>query len=392
MTPAELIEGVVENDIEGVLAALDEEPALAAARDPRLGSTPLHFAAHRGFGEIVQALLAAGADVHAREQASDTTPLHWAAEGGHRRIAEWLVARGADLEARDAWYGLPPVGWATVVTWAPPFHHDKPATAAWLIAAGARVDAFVAVAQDQADAVRVAAVAPGALSQRLGFVGKEMQPLHFAVSRKLGEMARLLVDLGAALDTRTSWGMSPLALAHKHGQPALADWLRGRGAPEDLATALQRGDLSRMAALLKSDPGRQEAARVLAVTAAAEGLADPLALLLRNGADPNLRVPYLIAELPATATLLHLAAMNGHEAASRVLLDAGAAPSPGAGEGTPTPLHLAAGGGHLATVQALLEAGADVQATESGYGATPSAWAENEERTEVIALLRAHGG
>jgi hypothetical protein len=43
-------------------------------------------------------------------------------------------------------------------------------------------------------------------------------------------------------------------------------------------------------------------------------------------------------------------------------------------------------------VQALLDGGADVNAQEKAFGATPRAWADHEERGEVSALLRAHGG
>jgi ankyrin repeat protein len=87
LTPGELFSAIVDNDAAAVTAALAAEPALVAAHDAQLGSTPLHFAAHRGFEEIVTALLAAGADVHAREIASDTTPLHWARGTGCPRSA-----------------------------------------------------------------------------------------------------------------------------------------------------------------------------------------------------------------------------------------------------------------------------------------------------------------
>ncbi|HWM87636.1 MAG TPA: ankyrin repeat domain-containing protein, partial [Kofleriaceae bacterium] len=169
LSAGEFIERVIENDVEAVRRALAESPSLVAARDRLIGSTPLHFAAHRGFIPIVRALLDAGADVHALESASESAPLHWAAEGGHPAIARLIISRGASLEALDTWFRLSPLGWASVVTWAPPFHEDKPATAAALLAAGARLDAFTAVAMGRGEELRRLAEAdPGALSRRLG--------------------------------------------------------------------------------------------------------------------------------------------------------------------------------------------------------------------------------
>ena len=49
--------------------------------------------------QIVEALLAAGADLHQRG-INDWTPLHYAAAQDDPKAIELLVARGADLEAR----------------------------------------------------------------------------------------------------------------------------------------------------------------------------------------------------------------------------------------------------------------------------------------------------
>jgi RNA polymerase sigma factor (sigma-70 family) len=90
-----LIQAACSGDVEQARRLLLADPTTVHTRDPYLQSTPLHYAAHRGYLEIVQLLLTAGADVMAREGSSDTIPLHWAAEGGHlevaRRRIEWLV-------------------------------------------------------------------------------------------------------------------------------------------------------------------------------------------------------------------------------------------------------------------------------------------------------------
>jgi ankyrin repeat protein len=96
------------------------EPGLAAVRqliklgaDANLGDdrgvTPLHCAAGHGFYaeavEIVETLLARGADVNARSRELGFVPLHEATGAGVIRL---LVARGADANVRSV-AGLTPL-------------------------------------------------------------------------------------------------------------------------------------------------------------------------------------------------------------------------------------------------------------------------------------------
>jgi ankyrin repeat protein len=73
------------------------------------GVSALLLAVHRsrcggrpGDDELVEVLLAAGADPNMRAD-SGSTPLIYACELGHARAAEALLAAGADVRARDAW-------------------------------------------------------------------------------------------------------------------------------------------------------------------------------------------------------------------------------------------------------------------------------------------------
>lgn len=71
--------------------------------NPSLGSndqqTPLIIAAHHGYVEIVQLLIAAGANVNASEARYGFTALSSAAKEGHGYIVGILLAAGADSHA-----------------------------------------------------------------------------------------------------------------------------------------------------------------------------------------------------------------------------------------------------------------------------------------------------
>jgi ankyrin repeat protein len=307
------IERIVGNEVDEVRQALAQDPSLARRPDEELGSTPLHFAAHRGLAEIAALLVDAGADVNAAERVSDATPLHWAAEGGHPGIVRMLLARGgrASLEARDAWFDLTPLGWATVVDWSPQFRVDRPGAAAALREAGAQGDAFVAIAEGDEAALGAALARPGALTRRLGFVADAQEPLHLAITRARPALARLCVSAGADLRARTARGLTPLALAHEAKDAATAALLIERGvrAEDDPACALVTGATDRLTA---PDEG-------LLFLAAERGLADAVRALLAAGTDAHARTRRLVGEVPTWVTALDIATAAGHTAVVAIL-------------------------------------------------------------------------
>ena len=63
------------------------------------GTTPLHVAADKGCGPVVQRLLAAGASAEAQAGPDNWTPLHYAASKGAVGPIGLLVGAGADLRA-----------------------------------------------------------------------------------------------------------------------------------------------------------------------------------------------------------------------------------------------------------------------------------------------------
>ena len=97
----------------------------------------------------------------------------------------------------------------------------------------------------------------------------------------------------------------------------------------------------------------------LANKLASEGNTDRIAnVILNHGVSVDTR------DAESGATLLHLAAANGHTETVLLLLRLGACTSVVIG-GHGTPLHLAAVGGHVSTVKAMLEAGCPVDVVDS---------------------------
>ena len=63
--------------------------------------TPLRLAAAYDHKEIVELLLANGANVNALDYVREDTPLHDVASRGHKEIAALLIDNGADVNAKD---------------------------------------------------------------------------------------------------------------------------------------------------------------------------------------------------------------------------------------------------------------------------------------------------
>jgi len=85
---------------------VDEAKALISngidvnAREYGTLKTALHYGVEKVHKEIVELLIAKGADVNAKAT-NDWTPLHMAALAGHKGVVEVLIAKGADVNAKN---------------------------------------------------------------------------------------------------------------------------------------------------------------------------------------------------------------------------------------------------------------------------------------------------
>jgi ankyrin repeat protein len=151
------------------------------------------------------------------------TALHRAAWSGDLEMVERLVARGADVNNRDNPFGSTPLGWA---------HHNNQAAVVTWLQQHAPIDIHDAVAFDLRDQVEARIREdPSSVNVRL-VVGSApgTTPLHVAAHTNNAPLARLLYEKGGFRDALDGHGKTPLDVADAAGAGAVVKLLDERGA------------------------------------------------------------------------------------------------------------------------------------------------------------------
>eukprot|EP01105_Mastigella_eilhardi_P022849 TRINITY_DN5696_c0_g1_i2.p2 TRINITY_DN5696_c0_g1~~TRINITY_DN5696_c0_g1_i2.p2 ORF type:complete len:662 (-),score=132.04 TRINITY_DN5696_c0_g1_i2:68-2053(-) len=98
---------VLMNDLVGV------KQLLAEGQDPNekdnAGMTALHYAAGRGYSQMLEQLLLAGASPFLLDSVMGTSPLHLAAQGGNVGCLQLLLQHGAFIDLNNAFAGHTPL-------------------------------------------------------------------------------------------------------------------------------------------------------------------------------------------------------------------------------------------------------------------------------------------
>jgi hypothetical protein len=202
--------------------------------------------------------------------------------------------------------------------------------------------------------------APDAFVNHRDKGGLSMTPLYFTAQKGHTEVVRLLLGVGADVNTASNDSSMPLHIAAQNGHTEVVQLLLGAGA--DVNTACNDG------------------ATPLLI-AAQKGHIEVVQLLLGAGADAN------TARHDGTTPLL-IAAHHGHTEVVQLLLGAGADVNTPNNDGV-TPLLIAAQNGHTEVVQLLLGARADVNATCKKFTALHVAKARGHH---AIVRLLLQGG
>ena len=354
-----LVEAVKNQDLNATRALLADDVGVNVKQGD--GASALHWAAHWGDPETVDALIKAGANVDAQTDLG-VTPLYLASEIGSAAVAQTLLAAGADPNAA-AETGVSPL---------------------MLAARAGAVDAVSVLLSQGANT--------DATEQSSG-----QTALMWAVAQGHADVVRVMGEFGADVHARS----------HTHrrlvnnggigdGDARFVAWIETGGSTA-LLFAARHGDIGCARTLLDFGANVNDTAadgNSALVVAAHSGHGSLAAFLLERGAHPNAN--------GAGYTVLHAAVLRGDRELVNASLAQGAHPNLQLANGTPfrrsgpdyffpasligsTPFLLAANYGSVDMMRVLADAGANRQLTTTD-GTTPLMMAADADRRRQAVL------
>ena len=262
----------------------------------------------------------------------------------------------------------------------------------------------------------IEALRAGDLATVSTLVAEGATALHWAAHRNDLDVATLLIEAGADVNTANTLGATPLWLAAINGSAPMVERLLESGADPDeslkmgetpLMTAARSGDLRTVELLLEYGADvnaiERERGQTALMWAVAQEHADVTRLLIESDADVYARsdVWYQLENTAGNtnpsgnfrmahggSTPLLFVARNGDVETARVLVDAGADVQDTEASGASV-LVVATHSGHGPLGIYLLEQGADPNAAEAGYTALHAAVLRGQ--VELAEALLDHG-
>ena len=389
--------------VETLLAAGAEIDARAKSD----GATALIIAAQHGHATVVQALLDRRAAVNAKRDWGHQTALYLAAFKGYGDVVRVLLAGGADVNAAEIEGGTP------LIVACQEGHADVVRA---LLAASAdlsEMDGDIALQ----DAARNTAGDHLELAQALLAKGVEINPaagftpLMWAASSGDADTVRELLDNGAKVDAKTDDGFTAMTLAanddvaavlQEAGAKTRLQSLLGRIGLEkapmakpvpELLAAAKRGDIGTVQALLAKGADVNAATPTggtALMAAAAAGHLDIVRALLAKGADVDARDKNGWSALMRAAKA-GLESEDGRRDVAEALLAAGAAVDAKTTHGGATAIMIAALHDHAEMVQALVARHASINARTTDLGETALTLAAYKGHADVVRVLLAAG-
>ena len=324
----------------------------------------LHIAAKYGDLEKVNKLIADRIDVNSQSGKYEDTPLMLAIDNGHRDIAITLLNHGAEINKFQR-YGVTAL--------------------------------HKAVNSGQIDITKELILRGADVNALLNKYEKTGTPLHWAARRSNGnsvKMAKLLMENGANLNSRTEKGSTPLHWTYNSDEKGIAQFFINEGADVNATTDGNETPLHsasivnnyKLAEILINNGAHINIANKYGLT--------PLHIAIYNGSyktavlllnhDANINASTNIHETP-----LHYAAKRAGNKIAMDLIVKGARINLLNNMGY-TPLHTAAGFGNAHVAKLLLQFGANIHSTDKNES-TPLHIAARYRNKNVINLLLKRG-
>lgn len=378
---------VEKGNIEQVKTLLTGNPNLVNAKYILNGATPLHNAAFNNNKEMVELLLANGADVNAKDNGGQT-PLFYSIYIGKKTTAELLLAHGADVNAKD-------VGGMTPLHWATSHGHNEVVNEVVevLLAHGADVNAkntwgrmplYLAAINGNKEIVEMLLVA-----HRVDINAKDNNgntPLDLAITtRGNKDVVEVLLAHGADVNAKDKGGWTPLDLAMFAQHDDVAEILRSHGGKVgagEIFNAIKIGDVEKVKTLLAGNPD------------------------LVNAKDKEDKTPLDWAMFTHHDNIIAIIQTHGGKVGAweifnaiktsdiakvKILLTGNPDLVNAKDKHGKTPLDWAADVGNKEIVEVLLAHGADVN-SKANNGWTPLDVAISHHHDDIAEILRAHGG
>lgn len=411
-------------DLAKIQRLLDEDPGLVNAPDEST-SQPIHWAVMTRQPEVIDELLARGADINAK-RADGARPVQLINGDYHFRgwMHEFPVAPIevlAHLRTRSAYIDICTAAFTGDLSRVRELLEEDPSLAnrvseytSYYIGSGAPLKN--AAARGHIEIIKLLLEYGADPNLPEEGIAPNGHALYAAVSNGHIDIVKLLLEHGAYVNPEVESSADALSIAISRSNQPMIELLCSHGAARRVHMLAYYGDIQTAAAVFSANPALANDAYALEC-AATEGHEAFMRLMLRYQPDLARRIAVGVkSQGPAASvksreltaflfqqgmdpryrnwlgiTPLHRFAQRGDTESAAIFIDHGADLHARDEELCSTPLGWAAKYGKIDMVQLLLERGAKTNLPDDPAWATPLAWAKRRGHAAVISLLEQYG-